>query len=70
MSEEEEIFLSQHVSELVAWHRKSMLPMYSFYLNDIADKLQFGQYGAEDIEKVLVMLEEEGLDFTLNRDII
>ena len=54
LSEEEEIFLSQHVSELVAWHRKSMLPMYSFYLNDIADKLQVGQYGSNDIEGVLV----------------
>tara|TARA_B100000963_G_scaffold276526_1_gene244842 strand:+ start:475 stop:1341 length:867 start_codon:yes stop_codon:yes gene_type:complete len=54
LSEEEEILLSQHVSELVAWHRTSMLPMYSLYLNNIADKLQDGQYGADDIEGVLV----------------
>ena len=39
---------------MVAWHRKSMLSMYSFYLNDIADKLQVGQYGSDDIEGVLV----------------
>ncbi len=53
LDEDKEVLLSQQISELVAWHRTSMLPMYSFYLNDIADKLQFGQYGAEDIEKVL-----------------
>ena len=53
LGEEEEELLNQQVKELVAWHRTSMLPMYSFYLNDIADKLQVGQYGADDIERVL-----------------
>ncbi len=53
LSEEEKALLSQQVSELVSWHRTTMLPIYSLYLNDIADKLQVGEYGADDIEKVL-----------------
>ena len=54
LSEEEEVLLRQQVSELVAWHRASMLPIYSLYLNDIANKLQVGEYGVDDIQIALV----------------
>ena len=53
LDEEEATFLSLQVSEMVAWHRTTILPSYSAYLADMADKLAAGQYGATDIAKAL-----------------
>lgn len=53
LDEEEEILLSQQVSEMVAWHRISMLPSYAVYLTNIADKLEVGEYVATDITNAL-----------------
>ena len=53
LDEEEEVFLNQQVKEMVNWHRKSMLPSYATYFNDMADKLSKNQYDDSDITKVL-----------------
>ena len=50
---QEEVVLSQQVSEMVAWHKTSMLPKYATYLTDIADMVEMEQYGASDISKIL-----------------
>lgn len=47
-------FLKQQVSEMIEWHRKSMLPMYALYLTDMADKILADQYKADDIKKMIV----------------
>jgi hypothetical protein len=44
LDQEEKVFLNQQVSEMVNWHKTTMLPKYSSYLNNIADKLEDGQY--------------------------
>ena len=53
LDEEEKVFLNQQVSEMVNWHRTSMLPKYASYLNNIADKLEDGQYTTSYISKYL-----------------
>ena len=68
LNEEEMALLNQQVSELVAWHRKSMLPMYSVYLNHIADRLEVNQYAVDDIEMILAdgrsIIEKTVIGFT------
>ena len=51
--EEDKFFLNQQVSAMVNWHRTSMLPKYADYLNNIADKLEDGQYTNTYISKYL-----------------
>ena len=53
LDEEEDAFLTQQVTEMVAWHRRTVLPNYAAYLTDVANKLAAGQYGAADIAEVL-----------------
>ena len=53
LDEEEKVFLNQQVSEMVTWHRTSMLPKYANYINNIADKLEDDQYTTVDISKYL-----------------
>ena len=53
LDEEEKVFLNQQVSEMVNWHRTSMLPKYASYLNNIAYKLEDGQYTTTYISKYL-----------------
>ena len=53
LDEEEKVFLNQQVSAMVNWHRTSMLPKYASYLNNIADKLEDGQYTTTYISKYL-----------------
>ena len=53
LDEEEKVFLNQQVSEMVNWHRTLMLPKYASYLNNIADKLEDGQYTTSYISKYL-----------------
>ena len=51
LDEEEDAFLTQQVTEMVAWHRRTVLPNYATYLTDVANKLAAGQHGAADIAK-------------------
>ena len=51
LDQEEKVFLNQQVSEMVNWHRTSMLPKYASYLNNIAYKLEDGQYTTTYISK-------------------
>ena len=53
LDEDEKVLLNKQVSEIVNWHRTSMLPKYADYLNNIADKLEDDQYSADDISKFL-----------------
>lgn len=53
LDQEEKILVSQQVSDMVYWHRSSMLPNYANYLNDIADKIEVGKYDASDIADTL-----------------
>ena len=53
LDKEEKIFMSQQVSEMVYWHRTSMLPNYADYLNDVADKMEVGKYDAAYINNAL-----------------
>ncbi len=50
----DKIFLDQQVREMIDWHRTIMLPMYSIYLRDIADKILMGQYYTNDVKKVII----------------
>lgn len=53
LDSKEEVLLRQQVSEMVEWHRTFMLPSYSSYLTDLADKFELGHYGTDDITKAL-----------------
>ncbi len=53
LNEEEEALLDKELSKMIAWHRKSMLPRYAAYLNDIADNLEDGRYNTSYITNVL-----------------
>lgn len=53
LDEEEDVFLGRQVSEIVAWHRTTILPNYATYLTNMADKLAANQYGAADIAMAL-----------------
>ena len=53
LNEEEQVLLSKQVSEMVNWHRTSMLPKYADYFYSVADKLEDEQYDATDINELL-----------------
>ena len=53
LDKEEQIFMNQQVSEMVYWHRSSMLPKYSDYLNNIADKMEIDKYDDVEITNAL-----------------
>lgn len=53
LNEKEELLLSQQVSEIVNWHRTSMLPRYATYLINVADKIEKKEYESADINKLL-----------------
>ena len=53
LDEEEKLLMNQQVSEMVNWHRISMLPSYATYLNNIADKLEVEQYDATEITIII-----------------
>ena len=53
LNENEKVLLNKQVSEIVNWHRTSMLPKYADYLNNMADKLENDEYSANDINKLL-----------------
>ena len=53
LNEDEKVLLSQQVSQMVNWHRTSMLPKYSNYLDNVANKIESEQYSADNIRKIL-----------------
>jgi len=53
LNEKERVILNQEISEIVIWHRKSMLPKYSNYLVDISNKLEIGDYDTSNINKAV-----------------
>ena len=53
LDEDEKVLLNKQVSEMVNWHRTSILPKYADYLNNIADKLENDEYSANDINKLM-----------------
>jgi len=53
LNEKERVILNQEISEIVIWHRKSMLPKYSNYLVDISNKLEIGDYDTNNINKAV-----------------
>ena len=53
LNEEEQVLLSKQVSEMVNWHRTSMLPKYADYFYSAANKLEDEQYNATDINELL-----------------
>ena len=55
LDEEEKLIMNQQVSEMVNWHRTSMMPSYASYLDDIADTLEVGQY---DANKITIIIDE------------
>ena len=40
LNEKDKVLLSQQISEMVSWHRTSMLPRYAIYLDEIAKTLE------------------------------
>ena len=53
LNEKEKLLLSQQVTEMVNWHRTSMLPKYAAYLINAADKIEKKEYESADISKLL-----------------
>ena len=53
LDKEEQLFLSQQISEMVVWHKQTMLPRYATYLSNIADMLEMEQYRSSNIFNVL-----------------
>ena len=53
LNDNEKVLLNQRVSEMVTWHRTSMLPKYSEFLYNIADNLEDDQYSAVEVKKLL-----------------
>ena len=52
LNQEEKVLLGEQVSDMVNWHRISMLPSYATYLIIVADKIEKGQYGFTDINEL------------------
>ena len=40
LNEKDKILLSQQISEMVSWHRTSMLPRYAIYLDELRKLLR------------------------------
>ena len=55
LDEEEKLLMNQQVSEMINWHRTSMMPSYASYLDNIADTLELGQY---DANKITIIIDE------------
>ena len=68
LDEDEKVLLNIEVSEMVNWHRTSMLPRYADYLSNIADKLENDEYSADGIRKILTngrfLIEETVIGLT------
>ena len=55
LDEEEKLLMNQQVSEMINWHRTSMMPSYASYLDNIADTLEVGEY---DANKITIIIDE------------
>ena len=55
LDEEEQLLMNQQVSEMINWHRTSMMPSYASYLDNIADTLEVGEY---DANKITIIIDE------------
>ena len=53
LDDNEKVLLNQQVSEMVTWHRTSMLSKYSEFFYNIADKLEDEQYSAVEVKNFL-----------------
>ena len=53
LDEEEEVLLNQQVTQMVEWHRSSMLPRYATYITDIVNMLEVDQFRTAHITKAL-----------------
>ena len=53
LNDNEKVLLNQSVSEMVTWHRTSMLPKYSEFLYNISEKLENDQYSVVEVNKFL-----------------
>ena len=53
LEDNEKILLNQQISEMVTWHRTSMLPKYSKFFYNIADNLEDDQYSADKVQEFL-----------------
>ena len=51
LDDNEKVLLNQQVSEMVTWHRTSMLSKYSEFFYNIADMLEDEQYSALEVKK-------------------
>ena len=51
LDEEEEVLLNQQVTQMVEWHRSSMLPRYATYITDIVNMLEVDQFRTAHITK-------------------
>ena len=56
LDEKEKLQMNQQVSEMINWHRTSMMPSYASYLDNIADTLEMGEY---DANKITIIIDEE-----------
>ena len=55
LDEKEKLQMNQQVSEMINWHRTSMMPSYASYLDNIADTLEMGEY---DANKITIIIDE------------
>ena len=53
LNDNEKVLLNQRISEIVTWHRTSMLPKYSEFLYNISEKLENDQYSAVEVNRFL-----------------
>lgn len=53
LDKEGKIYLGQQTTEMIAWHRKVMLPNYAKYLNNLADSIESDNFNTNDIKDVL-----------------
>tara|TARA_X000000950_G_scaffold288931_1_gene408475 strand:+ start:2086 stop:2982 length:897 start_codon:yes stop_codon:yes gene_type:complete len=53
LNDKEKNLLNKQISEMVTWHRTSMLPKYSEFLYNIADNLEDNQYSTVKVKKFL-----------------
>tara|TARA_B100000989_G_scaffold283156_1_gene248834 strand:+ start:1140 stop:1985 length:846 start_codon:yes stop_codon:yes gene_type:complete len=62
LNDEQKLLLSGQVDEMITWHRKSMMPSYATYLNNIADNLEMKHYNSTTITEAImngqILIEE------------
>ena len=53
LDEKQKVLMNQQISNMVNWHRTTMMPKYASYLTDIANKIEVRQYDDIDISNLL-----------------